>query len=641
MPTMRSVPLGREPGEAEIASFADLIDRPLLIVGNGPSSAMPPYHRIPADVVVFRMNWFFLESNYHFGRRVDGYFSAIPNEKMETLLQDEIRAKRYEVDRILSPMRHAALRDGDQYSLEPMGDGVEELDSWSIPSRHPRLARAFMSRPGLPTTGLQALAFGLGVGFREVYLAGIDLYEAKDSRYGYTVTQAAESALKDKDLTPGYESAHGLDTDLAFLRSCLAEFPDATVRSVSQSDTLHLFVPQAEDLTDRPHLEPGTPDAVAASKDTVDLELPEVGERTTGVVPKVDAPLWKEIDGRKCAFVTVVSGAYHHGARALANSLREVSDVPLIALVTPDADRLALASSGITTIEIPGIRNPMNSGGNKIQSRFAATYTKLHVFRLDFLDRVAYLDSDTVIFQNVDDLFDGDDFAAVPDAGLDQPDGQIFNSGVFAVTPDHGMFERMMPQLRRTTSYDGGDQGFLNEFFDGWRKLGIEYNTTKRMYSHHPQTFHEEDVKVLHYVGRKPWEPTAKGERYEQLDYAWLRHLRDWEKDELIRDLRHEVAGGKPPEAGSLSPFRQAQRFNRTNQAGEAIHVLEDVLEKREPTPAECRELAIAYRRLGRHSDAARILTRAYRMQPSKSLVRDIVLARARSYSRKIRGDSQ
>ena len=95
-------------------------------------------------------------------------------------------------------MRHAANRDGDKYGLDPLA-GVEELDSWSMPARHPRLARAFISRPGLPTTGMQALAFGLGVGFREIYLAGVDLYESKDSRYGYTVTQAAESALKDKD----------------------------------------------------------------------------------------------------------------------------------------------------------------------------------------------------------------------------------------------------------------------------------------------------------------------------------------------------------------------------------------------------------------------------------------------------------
>ena len=635
MPTMQSVPLGREPGDAEIASFTHLIDRPLLIAGNGPSSAMAPYHRIPADVVVFRMNWFFLESNYHFGDRVDAFFSAVPNEKLEKLLYQEIRSGRYDVSRILSPVRRAALRDDDRYSLEPM-PGVEELDSWSIPARYPRLARAFMSRPGLPTTGMQALAFALGVGFREIYLAGIDLYESKDSRYGYTVTQAAESALQEKDLTPGYESAHSLDSDLAFLRACLAEFPDATVRSVSQSDTLHLFVPQADEVTDRPHLSPEAVPTLARSKDTLDLELPEVGEDVSVLIPKVDRPLWKEIDGRKCAFVTVVSGAYHHGARALANSLREHSDIPLIVLVTPDADRAALAASGILTIQIPGIRNPMNSGGNKILPRFALTYTKLHVFRLDFFDRLVYLDSDTVVKGSLDELFDGDDFAAVPDAGLGLPDGNVFNSGVFAVTPSHGMFEKMMSQLKHTTSYDGGDQGFLNQFFSEWRKLPLEYNTTKRIYSHHPQVFHDEDVKVLHYVGRKPWEPNSKGERYDQLDYAWLDHLADWEKNELVRELRHAAAGGQPAEGGSDSPFRRAQHANRSNQASEAVRIVETVMEQREPTSAELRELAKAYRRLGRHDDCARALKRAYAIDPRRSIMRDMMLAQARSIKRKL-----
>ena len=71
-----------------------------------------------------------------------------------------------------------------------------------------------------------------------------------------------------------------------------------------------------------------------------------------------DRRLWRELDGRRCAYVTVVSGNYHHGARALGNSLRETSDVPLLALCTADADRIALAASGIHVIDVPPIANP-------------------------------------------------------------------------------------------------------------------------------------------------------------------------------------------------------------------------------------------------------------------------------------------
>ncbi|MCA5892760.1 hypothetical protein LEP48_05255 [Isoptericola sp. NEAU-Y5] len=614
MSTMRSVPLGREPGAAEIDSFAGLTDRPLLVVGNGPSSAMPPYHRIPADVVVFRMNWFFLESNYHFGDRVDAWFSAVPHEKLETLLQDEIRTGRYDVRRVLSPMRHAAHRDGDRYGLEPLTD-VTELDSWSIPARSPRLARHFMSRPGLPTTGMQALAFGLGVGFREVYLAGIDLYESKDARYGYTMPQVAELGLEAKDATPGYEAAHGLDSDIAFLRSCLAEYPDATVRSVSQSEVLHLYVRPAEDLVDRPHLEPGEEASVGSTKDTVELVLPAAHGAHALTVPRVKGPLWKEVDGRRCAYVTVVSGAYHHGARALANSLRRVTDVPLVALCTPDADKAALAASGILTLDVPPIVNPVlaaNAGRRrrqKVQERFAATYTKLHVFRLDLLDRAVYVDSDAVVKQNIDDLFAGDDFAAVPDAGLDLPNPHVFNSGVFAFTPSYGMFEQMMSRLRTTPSYDGGDQGFLNVFFDSWRALGPEDNTTKRIASHHPELFHDEDVRVLHYVGKKPWEP-ADDPRYDALDLEWLDYLTDTEKNELIRDLRRRTDLTTAPPAPPAEVLRTAKEHLAAGQADPAVRLLEDTARKRRLTATEQRQLAVAQLRLGRRRDALRTLER-------------------------------
>jgi hypothetical protein len=56
MPPKRSVGSRQQPGEREIASFAGLISRPLVIVGNGPSATLPPHKLIPADAVVFRMS---------------------------------------------------------------------------------------------------------------------------------------------------------------------------------------------------------------------------------------------------------------------------------------------------------------------------------------------------------------------------------------------------------------------------------------------------------------------------------------------------------------------------------------------------------------------------------------------------------
>ena len=102
MPPMRRVASGQQPGDREIAAFADLTSRPLVIaVRNDHRRALPPHRRIPADAVIFRMNWFFLESHYYC--HVDAWFFAVPHRSLEETLRRSW-AKRYTVDRLLSPM---------------------------------------------------------------------------------------------------------------------------------------------------------------------------------------------------------------------------------------------------------------------------------------------------------------------------------------------------------------------------------------------------------------------------------------------------------------------------------------------------------------------------------------------------------
>lgn len=132
MPPMRSVGSGQQPGDHEIVAFADLISRPLVIAGNGPSANLPPHRRIPADAVIFRMNWFFLESHYHFGSHVDAWFFAIPHQTLEATLAEEIRTKRYTVDRLLSPKRAVYYRSNSPL-LTAVGRGrmVSRWPRWS------------------------------------------------------------------------------------------------------------------------------------------------------------------------------------------------------------------------------------------------------------------------------------------------------------------------------------------------------------------------------------------------------------------------------------------------------------------------------------------------------------------------------
>ncbi len=639
MPPMRRVGSGEQPGDRETAAFADLISRPLVIAGNGPSASLPPHRRIPADAVIFRMNWFFLESHYHFGSHVDAWFFAVPHQTLEATLAEELRLKRYTVDRLLSPMQIPSRRDGDSWGNAMLDLQIKQYDHWAVISRYPRLARAFMSRPGLPTTGFQALGFALGVGFRDIYLSGIDLYESSNARYGYTVTDRVAAALKAKDLAPGYESAHGIDTDLAFLRGCIAEFPDARLHNLSDSTSLATYVASPSEAPNGPSMADLPPPNLGEPKERVVVTLGPSGRIKPVVVHAApDRRLWRELDGRRCAYVTVVSGNYHHGARALANSLRETSDVPLLALCTADADRIALAASGIHVIDVPPIANPNLPG--TFQRRFGTTYTKLNVFRLDFLDRVVYLDADTVVLKNIDDLFSTSGFAAAPDAGIERPSLDTFNSGVFAVDPSFELFEDLLRRLPYTPSKDGGDQGFLNNVFPDWHRLPPEYNTTKRLFSHHPQLYVHDDIKVLHYVGSKPWEPSEADGRYEELDRRWVEHLEGWELRELLQDLRVQArkaldANRMPAELPLLTPlsgtpYRQAQQLNRARRYVDAETLLRQAWQRKDPTAAELREISKSLRHQDRHQEAVGYLYDALRLAPrSRSTARELTIAHA------------
>ena len=80
-----------------------------------------------------------------------------------------------------------------------------------------------------------------------------------------------------------------------------------------------------------------------------------------------------------------------------------------------------------------------------------------------------FLDADTLVLANSDELFEREEFSASPDAGW--PD--CFNSGVFVFVPSLNTFEGLSKLASTTGSFDGGDQGLLNTFFSEWATKDI------------------------------------------------------------------------------------------------------------------------------------------------------------------------
>lgn len=109
----------------------------------------------------------------------------------------------------------------------------------------------------------------------------------------------------------------------------------------------------------------------------------------------------------------------------------------------------------------------------------AESLTKLHIFRLTQYKKVIYLDADTLVLRSISHLFEVPEvFSAAPDIGW--PDA--FNSGVMVVTPSEKTFEDLIKMMGETGSFDGGDQGLLNEYFTNWNRLSFTYNVTPSAY---------------------------------------------------------------------------------------------------------------------------------------------------------------
>ncbi|KAF1401234.1 Glycogenin-2, partial [Spheniscus humboldti] len=138
------------------------------------------------------------------------------------------------------------------------------------------------------------------------------------------------------------------------------------------------------------------------------------------------------------------------------------------------------------------------------------TFTKLYCWTLTHYSKCVFMDADTLVLCNVDELFDREEFSAAPDSGW--PD--CFNSGVFVFRPSLKTYNLLLRFAAEHGSFDGGDQGLLNSFFSTWatadigKHLPFLYNlSSSAVYTYIPAFNHfGRDAKVVHFLGAtKPW----------------------------------------------------------------------------------------------------------------------------------------
>ncbi|KAK9219075.1 hypothetical protein WN943_007714 [Citrus x changshan-huyou] len=192
--------------------------------------------------------------------------------------------------------------------------------------------------------------------------------------------------------------------------------------------------------------------------------------------------------------------AYVCGAIALAQSIIQKNSSRDLVLLHDKSiggkSLRGLRAAGWKTKWISRIRSPFA----KKDSYNEWNYSKLRVWQLIEYDKIIFIDSDLLVLKNIDEFFFYPELSA---AGNDKV---LFNSGVMVIEPSLCKFEDLMLKSFKVSSYNGGDQGFLNEVFTWWHRLPKRINHLK-VFSKQDDKEHQvgDGLYAIHYLGLKPW----------------------------------------------------------------------------------------------------------------------------------------
>ncbi|VDO08756.1 unnamed protein product [Rodentolepis nana] len=244
------------------------------------------------------------------------------------------------------------------------------------------------------------------------------------------------------------------------------------------------------------------------------------------------------------AFVTLATNdEYACGVLTLAASLKKVeTSKKLVCMITntvSDKMRKTL-DCFFDEVVLVDVLNSNDAESLQLLSRpdLGVTFTKLHCWRLTQYSKCVFLDADTLVIKNVDDLFEREELSAAPDPGW--PD--CFNSGVFVFVPSLDTYRNLLNFALSEGSFDGGDQGLLNCFFSDWavadirRHLPFTDNCIAQAFYSYPPAMKRFGhlIRIVHFIGpAKPWHQNVNTETgsimpCDQISSQSLQYLNFW-----------------------------------------------------------------------------------------------------------------
>ncbi|XP_024976258.1 putative UDP-glucuronate:xylan alpha-glucuronosyltransferase 3 [Cynara cardunculus var. scolymus] len=211
------------------------------------------------------------------------------------------------------------------------------------------------------------------------------------------------------------------------------------------------------------------------------------------------------------AYATILHSAHVYvcGAIAVAQSIRMSGStrdlVILVDSTISDYHRGGLEEAGWKVHTIERIRNPKAER----DAYNEWNYSKFRLWQLTNYDKIIFIDADLLILRNIDFLFE------MPEITATGNNATLFNSGVMVVEPSNCTFKLLMDHINEIESYNGGDQGYLNEIFTWWHRIPKHMNFLKHFWEGDEEEKKEMKTRlfgadppvlyVLHYLGLKPW----------------------------------------------------------------------------------------------------------------------------------------
>ena len=247
------------------------------------------------------------------------------------------------------------------------------------------------------------------------------------------------------------------------------------------------------------------------------------------------------------AWVTLATNdGYAIGALVLAHSLRQSGTRARIHILYTEGVSQQLQEELRRTFDDSSVVNVLDSNDSENlaligRPDLGVTFTKLHCWRLVQYSKCVFLDADTLVLQNSDELFQRPEFSAAPDIGW--PD--FFNSGVFVFVPSLDTYRSILQFALQHGSFDGGDQGLLNQYYSNWRELDANhrlpfiYNVTSGAIYSYAAALKKlgSSIKIVHFLGSvKPWHRTGQHGHVDEHWGRWQRIFHD--------NVKHHVPQG-------------------------------------------------------------------------------------------------